>query len=115
MKRLFSCIIFTLTFIIGYSFHSQLSLECTAPQNVNTASILGGNISFDWDNCTGSCTEYAIYYVREEGSYYSPEFTTSSSDISFSNLEDGTYDFYFVTVCGSERSAAIVIEEFISN
>ncbi|MEO1258841.1 MAG: fibronectin type III domain-containing protein [Bacteroidota bacterium] len=91
----------------------NLLIECSAPQNVAATSINAGNISFDWDDCSGGCTEYKVKYHREEDSYSSSEFTTSSSAFSFSNLPDGTYDFYFSTVCGGDASSLIIIEEIV--
>ena len=85
------------------------------PQNVAATSISGGDISFDWDDCTGGCTGYKVKYVWQEDLYASPEFTTSNSSYSFSGLPTGTYDFYFSTVCEGTVSSFIGIEEQIVN
>lgn len=115
MKKLFSALLLTVSITIGFSFTPNYLTTCTAPQNVAITSINGGDISFDWDNCTGGCTEYKVKFYRYEDSYSSGTYLTSNSAFSFSNLPDGTYDFYFATVCDGQASSFIIIEETISN
>jgi hypothetical protein len=115
MKKLFSALLLSVSITIGFSFTPIYFTTCTAPQNVAVTSLNGGNISFDWDDCMGGCTQYLLKYYRQEDSYSSGNHLTSSSTFSFSNLPDGTYDFYFATVCDGQISPFIIVEENISN
>ena len=115
MKSFFSALFLTVSISIGFAFTEFSTLTCTAPQNVATTLNSGGDISFDWDDCTGSCTEYKVKYVRQGDQYTSSEYTTSVSSFSFTGLTTGTYDFYFYTVCGTQVSPFITIEENILN
>ncbi len=114
MKNYFSAIVLFATLFIGQAFTSPEKVVCNTPQNASTVSINQGDISFDWDDCLGGCTEFKVKYFRENDSYWSSEFNTSISSYSFTGLPSGTYNFYFATVCGGQASSFIIIEETIN-
>ena len=112
MKSFF-IVFLSFCFTILFAKPADFFKVCASPQNVAVTSLNVGNVSFDWDDCSGGCTEYKVNYTRREDSYTSSDFITANSAISFSSLTDGTYDFYFYTVCGSQTSSFIVVEEII--
>ena len=85
--------------------------ECPTLTNLSIVAQIGSSVSFDWDDCGCDFTEYRIYFVR--GGQVSPEYSSSVSNISFSGLSPGTYQFYFYTICGSTVSSIIVDEVVI--
>ena len=113
MKKHFSLSIFLFIAIIGFSFTPEKEDSCSTPQNVSVTSIDRGDITFDWDDCI-SCNGYIVKYYHEEGNYWSGNFSTTSSTISFTELPSGNYDFYFATDCGTVISSFIIIEEQIA-
>ncbi len=115
MKNYFSALVLFVSLIIGQAFTTTAPLVCNTPQNVSTTSIDQGDISFDWDDCSGGCTEYKLKYYREEDSFGSEEYTASNSSFSFINLPTGSYKFYFATDCSGQISSFIIIEENIVN
>lgn len=86
---------------------------CPAPENVSITAKTSGSISFDWDAVGGG--SYLVYYVRQDDDYISPTYSTTNSEYSFSGLSAGTYDFFFVTDCGSELSGGVGIEDIPIN
>jgi len=117
MKKSLIFLLLVLPLAFGFSGlknDKTTACTCSAPSNVELTFQDSGSISFDWDDC--GCfgfTEFKVKYTRAEDHYSSPEYSTGSSNYSFSNLPSGTYDFYFKTVCGSEGSSFIVIEDQI--
>ncbi|MEO1260009.1 MAG: hypothetical protein AAFZ15_14545 [Bacteroidota bacterium] len=115
MKKVifFSLFVFVLTF--SFANETDCGVSCNAPANVVQVAQSAGCISFDWDDCSDSCTEFAVWYVRQADGYKSSEARVSTSAISFSGLTDGTYDFYFRTVCGGGMSSVIGVEDVVLN
>ena len=111
MKTIFfflSCMFAT---TLGFSNHQTVAPDtCPAPANVSLVSQTDSTITFDWDDCGCSPSEYRVYYKR--GSETSSEFTTGSSEITFAGLASGNYEFYFYTACGGPMSA-IILEEVL--
>jgi hypothetical protein len=83
---------------------------CQPPSNLNITSQTDSSISFDWDDCGCDLTAYRIYYVR--GGQASSEYPTTCSNITFSGLSAGAYQFHFYTVC-SGATSSIIIDEVI--
>ncbi len=88
---------------------------CPEPANLSITSKSSGSIAFDWSDCMGGCNQYLVKYFRQDDDFQSQVFTAVRSDISFSGLPAGTYDFSFAIDCGSASSGWIVIEETIMN
>ena len=88
---------------------------CPAPANLTILSKSSGSIAFDWSDCTGGCSQYLVKYYRQDDDFQSQVFAVADSEISFSGLPAGTYDFSFAIDCGSTTSDWIVIEDSISN
>ncbi len=104
----FLTVFLPLTF--GFSMPETKTLtSCPDPANVSVVSQTTNSITFDWDDCYCSLTEYRVYYKK--GGFTSSEFSTTSSDFTFTGLSAGTYDFYFYTVCGTEVSGFIIVQD----
>lgn len=88
---------------------------CPEPANLNILSKSSGSIAFDWSDCMGGCNQYLVKYYRQDDDFQSQVFTAERSDILFSGLSNGTYDFSFATDCGSATGGWVVIEELIAN
>jgi len=85
-------------------------LACPAPKNVTKVSETPSSISFDWDDCCNS-QSFLVYYVKD--GVTSGTYQVSSSDISFTGLSAGVYEFHFSSVCLGATSAEIIITEDI--
>ncbi|HFA52129.1 MAG TPA: hypothetical protein ENJ95_24190 [Bacteroidetes bacterium] len=109
MKNVFFFTAFLLIGFYAISNPQPINLNCPSPVNVSVTDQYAGAISFDWEDCVGGCNSYSVWY--ETGDYTSQQYLTNNSDISYSGLSAGTYDFYFVTDCGGAKSDAIVIED----
>jgi hypothetical protein len=96
-----------------FAFANPQSPEttCPAPSNVQVTGTGSGSISFDWDNCNCFSTGFTVKYLRHSDGYTSPETSITNSNHTFSGLSTGTYTFYFRTVCGGQKSEAIVVED----
>ena len=92
----------------GFSLSPAVKVTCDPP-NVSITDKSSGTVSFAWDPVQYGNT-YKIWYHRSEDDYTSSQTTTGSTTITYSNLPAGTYDFYFMTVCG-EGNSIIVIED----
>lgn len=104
-----------------FTLHSTKGAEgdqtCPDPANlsISIVSKSGGSIAFDWSDCSGGCNQYLVKYRRVGEAFQSQVFASKCSEISFSGLPAGTYDFSFATDCGSASSGWIIIEDSISN
>lgn len=101
--------------MLVFSSADTTTTNCPTPVNVQVSPITDG-FAFDWDNCL--CTNFNAYklrYYRHEDSYTSPDYSTGSSNYTFYNLPDGTYNVLIWVDCGSEMSEAIVIEDLVNN
>ncbi len=113
MKKVIFSMLLALVFVFVFANESETT--CDVPANVSVSSQASGSISYDWDDCTGGCVEYEVWYVRLADNYRSSIRTATSSNTSFTGLLDGDYEFYFRTVCGGSVSSTIVIEDDIWN
>lgn len=112
-QGLFSTL-FLLIFLSPASYshpvHSGPQATCPSP-NVSVTQQSGG-FSFSWD-AVGGASGYKVWYRRHEDNYTSSPVSTGSTSISFTTLPAGTYDFYFQTVCGTDSSPYIVVDDLI--
>jgi hypothetical protein len=88
---------------------------CPELANLSITSKSSGSIAFDWSDCTGGCSQYLAKYYRQGDGYQSQVFAVTASEISFSGLPTGTYNFSFAIDCGFTTGSWIVIEEVIFN
>ncbi len=84
---------------------------CPEPQ-VNVTSQSGGSASFAW-NAVNGAPEYVVFCIKQGDNYPSREVYTYNISITLSGLPSGTYDFYFATVCGTEFSEFIIVEDLV--
>lgn len=105
----------TAPFALCFTKAAEGGQTCPEPANLTIPSKSSGSIAFDWSDCTGGCNQYLVKYCRVGDDFQSQLFTAVRSEISFSGLPAGTYDFSFATGCGSAASGWIVIEDSISN
>ncbi len=89
---------------------AQDDCTCDTPTNVRRTSSTATSITYSWDAVSGA-TGYNVKYLRLSDSYQSPEWTTTATSYTFTNLTAGAYKFYFATDCGGEVSEFIVIED----
>ena len=116
MKNLLSVFALLIPMLYAFTTNPQSpETSCAAPTNVHVVGIgyVPGTISFDWDDCNGSCTGYIVRYQRLSDGYTSQDVTVTSSNHTFTGLQVGNYKFFFETQCNSEKSNAIVIEDRI--
>ena len=109
MKKTLLILAFLLPFVSTFSSAATFSMTCPAPSNL-AHSTAPNSVSFDWDDCGCGETEYQVYYVKNGST--SQTYATTNSDIAFANLESGSYEFYFYTVCG-EAVSNIIMEDVI--
>ena len=110
MKTMILFLSFMLTSTLSFSNQQTTAPDtCPAPSNVSVVST-DATFTFDWDDCGCSSSEYRVYYKR--GGNTSPEYSTSISEITFTGLAPGNYEFHFYTVCGGPASA-IILEEVV--
>ncbi len=110
----------TAPFTLCFTKTAEGGQTCPEPANLSIPSKSSGSISFDWIDCTGGpngagCNQYLVKYYRVGDGFQSQVYAVSDSEISFSGLPSGAYDFSFATDCGSATSGWIVIEELIAN
>lgn len=114
-KLVFTTLFFLLTLTVqvftGFTPPKGPGCACTSP-SVSLTGQTSNSASFDWSPVY-SATEYKVWYYRKEDDFTSQEVFTSSTDISFTNLEEGTYEFYFATVCGGIISQVIVTDDLL--
>lgn len=84
---------------------------CPGPQ-VSVSSQGSGEVSFSWNAVSGA-SGYVVYFVREDENYTSFPIFTQNTSIVYSGLPSGRYNFCFATVCGSEYSAIIIVEDLV--
>jgi len=83
-------------------------LSCPAPKNVTKVAETSSSISFDWDDCCSN-QSFLVYYVKD--GVTSATYQVSKSDINFTGLAPGVYEFHFSSVCLGTTSAEIIIIE----
>ena len=113
LKTPFILVLLLVSLSIGFSKKpSPRDGHCGSPINVIKTGQTSNSVSFAWDSVENAI-EYRVKYVRQEDGYLSPEFTTSSLNFTFTNLLQGTYRFYFSSVCGEGVSQFIITEDLI--
>ena len=111
MKTLFFSFVILCIPSFGFSNTEACQiLSCDAPTSLYITTQSHNSISFDWDDCGNSFTEYQIFYIKNGQT--SPIYSCSKSEISFSGLSGGVYQFHFYTVCGGTVSS-IIIEDIM--
>lgn len=94
---------------IGVSAKSGDEYPPPIPSITNQGS---GTISFAWDAVEGAIS-YRVSYYRKESSYNSSVTNTGSTNITYSGLSAGTYNFYFKSVFSGAQSSDYVIEDVV--
>ncbi|MBK9014139.1 MAG: hypothetical protein IPM82_08615 [Saprospiraceae bacterium] len=115
MKKHLFLLLATCLMAFGASSYKNIDDTCPEPYNVHVTAQASGSISFDWDDCGCSSTSFKVKYVRKADGYTSPEYSTGSSNFTFSSLQAGDYIFYFGTDCGGETSGFIGADDLIVN
>ena len=112
MKKLILFLMLTLPLTFAFTPASPDITTCNSPQNVNVTSSDEASVTYAWDAVTGALG-YKVYYTREEDSYTSSTYNTTSTSHTFSNLSPGTYNLFVATNCGTVISGFIIIEDLI--
>jgi len=113
-RTVFSSLLFTALLYftpLAQSVSSPGALACPGPE-VSIANQSASSITFSWAPVSGA-SQYKTWYRRHGASETSQQLGTSNTQFTYSGLPSGTYDFYFVTVCGSEMSGFIIIEDLV--
>ena len=95
----------------GFSNTPINPVTCPGPQ-ASITSKSSSSITFGWSAITGAVS-YSVWYHRREDNFTSSVSNTGATNITFSGLPPGTYDFYFVTNCSSETSDIIIIVDIV--
>lgn len=88
------------------------TFNCPPPANVTQTSNTSRLVAFDWDDC-GSCINntFNVFYIKD--GVTSQTFTTTQSNIAFTNLAPGLYEFHFQRACGITTSTSIIITDMV--
>lgn len=89
----------------------QTTLTCPGP-NVWQSGQGSKSVSFAWLAVSGA-DGYRVYYYNKTTNEYSPTYNIGSTNFTASNLTDGTYAFYFATVCGEEVSEFVIQDNVV--
>ena len=109
----YSKIVLVLLIPIVSGFTNPPVIESTCPgPHVSVTSQSTGSVSFTWNAVSGD-SEYIVFYIRQSDNYTSSQIYTHNTSITYSGLPSGTYRFYFATVCGSEISEIIIIDDLV--
>lgn len=113
MTKMIVFLLFTLPSMFGAPT-GQATVTCTCPgiTNLQKTGHTTSSISYSWDGYDGA-TQYKVYFYRSGDQYTSGYFYTSSTSYNFTSLPAGNYTFYFATVCGSESSGYVGVEDLI--
>ncbi|MCF8245786.1 MAG: fibronectin type III domain-containing protein [Saprospiraceae bacterium] len=92
------------------------SEDCNCPPvtNLQKAWQTSSAYTLSW-TANSAAAGYIVKYTREEDSYASQAFYTSSSTFTFNNLPAGHYQFNVAADCGSTTSDFVGIEDVIEN
>jgi hypothetical protein len=112
MKSSLIFTLFTLSLLFGCVKPKEDLIQtekssCPTPTNVIRTNKASGSISYSWSAVTGA-VQYKLKYVRQKDNYTSPDYFTTSTSYTFSNLQSGDYAFYFYTVCSDGTSGAFI-------
>lgn len=89
----------------------QMALTCPGP-NVWQSSQGSRSVSFAWFAVSGA-DSYRVYYYNKTTNEYSPTYNVGGANFTASNLEEGTYAFYFATVCDEEVSEFVIQDNVV--
>ncbi len=95
----------------GFTTPAIIETSCPGLQ-VSVTSQSSGSAFFLWNTVSGA-SGYVVFYIRQGDNYSSQEIYTTNTSISYSGLPSGVYNFYFATVCGSELSEIIIVEDLV--
>ncbi|MEZ4961425.1 MAG: fibronectin type III domain-containing protein [Saprospiraceae bacterium] len=88
-----------------------VTCDCPDIADLQKTGQTSNSITFEWSPVDGATT-YKVRYYRQDDQYTSSFQYTGQTSLSFTNLPEGTYTFYFMAVCGSGESG-IVVEDLI--
>jgi len=98
--------------VTGFSAPPVIT-DCSCPSpNVTITSQATNAITFSWGAVSGAIG-YQAWYVRSGDNFTSQQMTINGTSVSFSNLPNGKYEFYFATDCGGEVSQIIIMDDLI--
>ncbi len=88
------------------------AVNCPPASNLHKTVATSNSYSIAWSS-VGEATQYKVWYVRlADGFVGTAAFTTGKAH-TFTSLTPGRYVFYVATVCGSETSGFIGIEDIL--
>ncbi len=107
------CLLLTLLVpvTIGVNATATRPLNYEAPSVTQTGQT-SSSASFAW-GAVSEATGYEVKYVRRQNNYTSPVMSTGNTDITVSQLQWGTYKFYFRAVFEGGVSDYVIIDDLI--
>lgn len=85
--------------------------NCQQATNLTASQQTDGALNLAWSAANGA-TSYEVWYVRNDG-YTGNKILTSATSVDFNGIAAGTYDFYVVTVCGTDVAEIIILEDIV--
>lgn len=95
----------------GFSVPETEDLTCQPP-SVYVTGKSEGTVSYAWSAVSGSLG-YRVYYTRQEDNYTSGFVNTGNTNITFTDLPAGTYDFHFATLCIEGPSSYTIDDDLV--
>lgn len=89
----------------------QVSLTCPGP-NVWQSGQGNKSVSFAWLAVSGA-DGYRVYFYNKTTNEYSPTYNVGDTNFTALNLADGTYAFYFATVCDEDVSEFVIQDNVV--
>ena len=113
-KVLISLLFMLLHATDDFSSENSVTATSTCPEVSNLHKTFETSNSFAcaWNAANGA-TEYKLWYSRQEDNFTSGYFYTTNVAYTFTGLTTGRYTFYVATVCGTETSGWVVVEDDI--
>ena len=115
MKKMLILVALLTPFLFAFTTMDKVEtlVTCDDPENVAETAHTVTDISFSWDTCNCDETSYKVYYWKKGEASPGPDNFTTNTSYPFTGLSTGTYNFYFQTICGSETSGFVIIEDII--
>jgi hypothetical protein len=86
--------------------------NCPAVSGFHKTGETASTFSVAWLS-VGDATQYKVWCVRQSDSCVVTSASTTGTTYTFTDLAPGRYVFYVATVCGSDESGFIGIEDII--
>jgi len=108
----FAALALLISFFSFQSFTTPMDdCNCQQASNLTASQQTDSAINLSW-NATNGATSYEVWYVRNDG-LTGNKILTSATSADFNGLTPGSYDFFVVTVCGTDVAEFVIMEDII--